>query len=313
MKVNELFEGITSRPPSDIDKYLDRIEEEQEDINSISIAIGNKPSQDEKDEEHLKQLEHDSRALEVIKMVLQDNKKAIAGHVKDRFYLYDMDGDEIVAAVEVKLKGDLAQVKWIGSVRKGHGRPLLQQALRQAKTHGASRVQLTSKWESEGFYHKMGFKKTGDFGTFIGPMSDFSGSLGEAEGNQTELYHVTLTKNINNITKKGLIPFRPTNWVKAGNLERYGDGSLFAFEHLKDAIRWACRWDWDLNKNLGTGKISILVFNTDMSKWQIDDADPLGQAGASGKWLKSMSPVPAKDIQKVIPLTPNLVRQATLK
>lgn len=128
-------------------------------------------------------------------------------------------------------------------------------------------------------------------------------------GNAVTLYHVTLTKNIPGIKKKGIVLLRPTNWVKAGSKERYGDGSIFSFEKINDAIKWAAKWDWDLNKQIGTGKVSIIVFTSDSSKWTIDLADPISQAGEEGSWLKSFNAVPPKNIKEVIPVTSDLVKQ----
>jgi hypothetical protein len=38
---------------------------------------------------------------------------------------------------------------------------------------------------------------------------------------------------------------------------------------------------------MGSGKISVVVFEADMDAWEEDTADPIGQAGRRGRWLKS--------------------------
>ena len=126
------------------------------------------------------------------------------------------------------------------------------------------------------------------------------------------LYHVTLSKNVDKIKKKGILPLQTSNWVQAGNKKRYGDGSIFAFEHKKDAIRWAARWDWDLNKKMGTGDVSILTFESPISDWSEDTADPLGQAGKSGKWLKRKEMVPVSAIKSSEHVTQDLIKSASL-
>ena len=102
------------------------------------------------------------------------------------------------------------------------------------------------------------------------------------------LYHVTPTKNVGKIKKRGIAPMQPTNWVQSGSGARYGNiGEIFAFEHPADAIQWAAKMDWSLFKSMGSGKISVVVFEADMDAWEEDTADPIGQAGRRGRWLKS--------------------------
>lgn len=133
--------------------------------------------------------------------------------------------------------------------------------------------------------------------------------LFEIEG--SVLYHVTKTDNVPRIQKKGLLRLQTSNWLQAGNKERYGQGEIFAFESLKDAIRWAGRWDWELNKKMGTGKVSIIKFKRD-GKWTVDKSDPISQAGAEGAWLKSEMPVTPDKIISITPVTADTIRSATL-
>ena len=121
------------------------------------------------------------------------------------------------------------------------------------------------------------------------------------------LYHVTLTASVPSIERKGILLMQPSNWVKAGSKDRYGTG-IFAFEHINDAIRWAAKWDWDINKTMGSGKISIVVFESDPSEWDIDTADPIGQVGAEGKWLNKHGVVKPEEIKKIVPVTMDMIR-----
>lgn len=98
------------------------------------------------------------------------------------------------------------------------------------------------------------------------------------------LYHVTETRNVGRIRKRGILPLQPSHWAK-GSGERYGEGEIFAFEKPADAIRWAGKMDWAQSMELGTGKISIVEFLA-RGKWLPDVADPLTQAGSEGRWLK---------------------------
>ncbi len=116
------------------------------------------------------------------------------------------------------------------------------------------------------------------------------------------LYHVTTDKNARKIAKKGIIPLQPSNWVQAGSRERYGKGEIFAFDHQLDAMRWGCRMDWELNKKMGSGKVVIVSF-VDDAEWEIDDADPLSQAGRKGNWLKRFGSVKPEQITLITPVT----------
>jgi len=123
------------------------------------------------------------------------------------------------------------------------------------------------------------------------------------------LYHVTQTKNIPKIKAKGILMMQPTNWLQAGSKERYGSGDVFAFDHLADAVRWAAKWDWELFKNMGSGNISIVKFESPMDPWKVDDADPLSQASNKGRWLKAATRVTPNQILDIIPVTNALIKE----
>jgi GNAT superfamily N-acetyltransferase len=139
---------------------------------------------------------------------------------------------------------------------------------------------------------------------------------GSAEGGEFsgkgELYHVTYTKKVPQIKKKGLLRFQTSNWVQAGNKERYGAGEIYAFEHLDDAIRWASKMDWSFNREVGSGKISIIKFKN-AGEWETDPGDPISQAGAMGKWVKSQSAVKPGQIVSSEPLTSEMAKEWTAR
>ena len=83
-----------------------------------------------------------------------------------------------------------------------------------------------------------------------------------------------------------------SNWAVSGTGERYGAGEIFAFQSLKDALNWAQKMDWSQNEEWGSGKISIIKINPGEG-WDIDESDPLGQAGFEGDWLKRVEPIDA--------------------
>jgi len=100
------------------------------------------------------------------------------------------------------------------------------------------------------------------------------------------MYHVTRTKKVPRIKKLGITSMNPTNFAK-GSGERYGEiGAIYAMSSKKDAIRWAVNWEWELFKELGSGKVSIVTFEDDPNKWEIDHSDPISQSSNEGKWFK---------------------------
>jgi hypothetical protein len=66
--------------------------------------------------------------------------------------------------------------------------------------------------------------------------------------------------------------------------------------------------DWSLHKDLGTGKVSIVVFDTDLADWEEDDADPFGRSGQAGRWLKSNTAVRPSQILRADPVTMDAIR-----
>ena len=125
------------------------------------------------------------------------------------------------------------------------------------------------------------------------------------------LYHATFAKHVPKIRKHGLRPLQPSLWVKAGDRSRYGQGEIFAFESATDAVRWAAKMDWELNRSMGTGDVVVVAFDGGDRRWEVDESDPLSQAGGEGRWLKSEAAVPAAAIVAVHPVTLALVRQVT--
>jgi hypothetical protein len=111
------------------------------------------------------------------------------------------------------------------------------------------------------------------------------------------LYHVTHTKHIPRIQKHGLLPMQTSNWVKAGDKERYGKGEVYTFTHKDDAHQWAGRMDWAHHQKLGSGNISIVTMRKpEGHKFSVDKNDPLSQAGQKGKWLKTDAAIHPKHI-----------------
>lgn len=120
------------------------------------------------------------------------------------------------------------------------------------------------------------------------------------------VYHVTLTENIPEIKKNGLLMMKTSNW-KTGSGERYGSGEIYAMTHPEDAVRWAAKMDWNMYQGTGSGKISIIKFDGG-DGWEVDKNDPMSQATNKGKWLKKVGAVKPEDIIKIVPVTIDMTR-----
>ena len=137
---------------------------------------------------------------------------------------------------------------------------------------------------------------------------EFKAKEGRVAATGKTLYHVTPTDKVPSIKAKGILPLQTSNWVKGPEGERYGEGDIYAIDNPADAIRWASKMDWEFNKGMGTGKISIVVFKSGKEKWKTDAADPMSQAMNVGKWLKAIGSVKPEQIISSHVLEPEMVK-----
>ena len=119
------------------------------------------------------------------------------------------------------------------------------------------------------------------------------------------LYHITDKKHVPKIRREGLVPMQTSNWVM-GDDSRYGRGEIYAFESRKDAIKWGFKMEWEFYQELGGGNI-YLISLLEKGEWEVDESDPISQAGAEGKWLKKMEHVLPSDIIDFQPITKELM------
>lgn len=177
MRFRELLTEDISTDPGPLTTLLRGIEDLQEDIDSEAMDF-------DSESQAYRRLERDYRALEAAANVVRNNLKALKNHelAKNSIFLYDLEGStnniESLGAIHVKLTGDIANVNWLGSYGAS-GRQLMQRALEQSRNRGAKRVKVTAKWDSEGFYRKMGLQQGT---TTINPLAgssftDFSGDI----------------------------------------------------------------------------------------------------------------------------------------
>jgi len=138
-------------------------------LEGLSEQISDESTEydDENRPDIYRKLERDHRAVTAVQTVMQNNLRAMADpHLgANSIFLYDVDDSDLsymdfVGAIHVVLEDRVAEVKWIGSYG-ANGGGLLKAAMKIAKQRGATSMKLDAKWESEGFYTKMGFQQTG--------------------------------------------------------------------------------------------------------------------------------------------------------
>jgi hypothetical protein len=113
------------------------------------------------------------------------------------------------------------------------------------------------------------------------------------EGVSDYVYHVTPSKYVPSIKKKGLLPIAPhgtTNWTKRDGDRYQKDPSVFAFRDPEDAYRWAFKHNWDHKEDVAIVKIK----NTD--QWHRDPSEDIHLQMGKGEALRSMDRVPPEDV-----------------
>jgi hypothetical protein len=127
------------------------------------------------------------------------------------------------------------------------------------------------------------------------------------EQREDVLYHVTYTKNISSIKRKGLNLNNHSNWKKGDAYgEDYGKGYVYAMTSLKDAVNWGFKMYFD---KLGTyspdGRISIIKIKNS-GDWEKDNDDIT--VSRSGDWLKTKREIPAEDVLDSIVVDLELIK-----
>jgi hypothetical protein len=145
---------------SQLKEALTYLQELAENIDSVSITYSDNTTIYSK-------LDKDYKAITAVEYVMKNNMKALKDPqlAQDSIFLYDIDDSdlsyiEFVGAIHVVVAHKVAEVKWIGSY-DANGAGLLRAAMQIAKQRGALEMKLEAKWQSEGFYTKMGFEQAG--------------------------------------------------------------------------------------------------------------------------------------------------------
>jgi len=161
---------------NELQGWLASLEELMEDIDDRSQMNQSKEENTE--------LMKDYQACLAVRNVIRNNLIAIRNdRLKNNIFQYNIDPEnDVWGGIHAQIQGEVAEIKWIGSYNSS-GRNLMNNIKPELKAHGVKKLKLVAKWESEGFYTKMNFKKDGD--TKADPISgathtDMSKGIDEA-------------------------------------------------------------------------------------------------------------------------------------
>ena len=143
---------------NELQGWLSSLEELMEDIDDSSQMNQSKEDNTE--------LMKDYQACLAVRNVIRNNLIAIRNdRLKNNIFQYDIDPEnDVWGGIHAQIQGEVAEIKWIGSYNSS-GRNLMTNIKPELKAHGVKKLKLVAKWESEGFYTKMNFKKDGDIKT----------------------------------------------------------------------------------------------------------------------------------------------------
>ena len=119
----------------------------------------------------------------------------------------------------------------------------------------------------------------------------------ETEAPAEYVYHATLTRHADKITKEGIRPLQTSNWRRRDQQEgeRYNeDGGIFTFESPEAAVRWAHKMEYDLEEDVTIFKVRKT------GKWE---SDPSAQFTSRDKSLKRQAAVKPSDIVGSMPVS----------
>jgi hypothetical protein len=162
--------------PQTLRQLLADVQQEMEQVDDASMGSR------EGDANHAG-LSQDYSALLAVENVIKNHLKALKNNLMDsNIFMYDnYDYAGEIAAIHVALEGQVAHVKWLGSYN-GQGGQLYGAAMQEARRRGATSAEVEAKWNSDGFYRKMGLDTTqqGEYNPFTdSQLNKMSGQLEE--------------------------------------------------------------------------------------------------------------------------------------
>ena len=115
------------------------------------------------------------------------------------------------------------------------------------------------------------------------------------------LYHVTFSKNLSEIQKRGLDPLSGSLWQKAETGGRYQDQpSVYSFQDPEEALLWASKMKWEFRDDISDPSDISIVKLRGGDHWEPDPAAGGPDIGKTS--MRSLGHVPFSDILEVISL-----------
>lgn len=123
----------------------------------------------------------------------------------------------------------------------------------------------------------------------------------DAPGDRT-FYHVTLNSRLPSIRQTGLSGGKKRLWKNTHGAALGERGAIYLFSDASAAVRWAAKMEYEFGK-----PVSILVLKDIPGGIERDGGMQLhAQRGTTWKTLR---PIPAECIHKIVPLTKDLIRK----
>jgi hypothetical protein len=126
-----------------------------------------------------------------------------------------------------------------------------------------------------------------------------------------KFYHVTTKNRVRSIMATGLEPRRNRRWRnQLGGIlgER---GFIYLISDFTQAVRFAARQAYGFRLKKSKMETVILVLQNVPTEGLVRDDHIDGQL-AGHTWFKSPATIPPQDIVRIIPLTPELTKQAVI-
>jgi hypothetical protein len=130
--------------------------------------------------------------------------------------------------------------------------------------------------------------------------------------NDRVFYHVTTDNRLKSIMATGLEPGRHRRWKNSLGATLGDRGVIYLISDFTQAVRLAARQDYYHRLEKKRAKTIILRLRNVPTEGLEHDPHFEGQM-AGNTWFKSPATIPPQDIVQVIPLTPELIKQAVAR
>lgn len=121
-------------------------------------------------------------------------------------------------------------------------------------------------------------------------------------------YHVTTSNRVKSIMKLGLETGRHRRWRNAFGAMQGERGYVYLISDYAQAVRFAAKQSWDYRDS--KMKPVILQLQNIPVESLVKDDHIDGGLYYGNTWYKLPAPIPPQDIVRVIPFTPEMMKQA---